>query len=206
MAKSMTPSVERKTMTDGQIEKAVDAYRALLRKQRDELGSEEVQQALGSDGYVAEMLGVLRRRVEAVSDMIVRRVTVNRSRTPEEALKATGRNRYTDDNVVAGMPRGEGDEAAVCFFKVGRYVSDDDLEKEYALRDLVPADAYSLAAVNEDDPSFGDDHPNSTHWKDSKSKWCCAAFDCWDGGRSVRVRRNDGDWDGRWWFAGLRKS
>lgn len=205
MAMSMTPSAERKTMTDGQIEKAVDAYRALLRKHRDELGAEAVQQVLGSDGYVADMVSVLRRRVEAVSDMIVRRVTVNRSRTPEEALKATGCNRYADDTVVAGMPRGAGEEAEVYFFKVGRYISDDDLEKQYELRGLTPADPYSLAAVNEVDPAFADDHPNCTHWKDGKGKWCYAAFDRWDGLRDVDVSRSDDEWRDSWWFAGCRK-
>lgn len=205
MAKSMTPSVEWKAMTDGQIEKAVEAYRAMLRKHRNELNSDAVQQVLGSAGYVAEMVDVLRRRAEAVSDLIIRRVKVNRSRAPGEAIKATGWSCYVDDTVVDTMPNGEGDEVEVCFFQVGHYVSDADLEKEYELRGLTPADPYSLAAVNEADPAFADDHPNSTHWKNADGKWCYAAFHRWDGERSVDVDRRVNDWNALWWFGGLRK-
>ena len=89
-------------------------------------------------------------------DVIIRRMRVNRSRSPQEALAATGRKQYVTDAVVAHMPRGEGDEAEIFFFKVGRWISDDDLEKEYSSRGLVPADPFSLAAVNEADPAFAD--------------------------------------------------
>lgn len=205
--KTMTPSVAP-SMTDGQIDKAVATYRAMLCKHRSELGSDAVQHVLGQPEYVAAQVAVLHERVEAVSDLVVCHVSVNRTRTPLEAINATGRAKYLDDNVVATMPQGEGDEADVIFFKLGRNISDADLDKEYNLRGLKPADPCSLAAVNEADPALADEHPNGTHWKDVDGRYCYAAFDRWSGGaRFVLVRRGDGDGDWRddWSFAGVRK-
>lgn len=205
MEKSITPSTQVAEITDGQIDKAVDIYRAMLRKHRSELGSVAAQQVLGQADYVSEQVSVLRRRVEAVSNLIIRRITVNRDRSPEQALNATGRRQYVDKDVVKTMPRGEGLEVDVIFFKVGRFLSDSDLDKEYELRGLVPADSYSQAAVNEADPTFADDHPNGTHWKDARGKWCYATFNCWVDERLVVVDRHALAWNVFWWFAGLRK-
>jgi len=140
---------------------------------------------------------------------IIRRVRVDRTRDPQEALDAAGHRFNTDQNVVDSMPRGEGDEVEVVFFKPDLsnrkgLISDDDLEKEFDLRGLKPADPISVAAVNEANPEFADKMPNVTHWKDKDGKWCFATFVRWDGGRRVYVDSNDGDWDGRWWLAGLR--
>lgn len=200
---STTPSVVG--MTDGQLDKAADIFRAVLRKHRSEFPSEATQHTLGTNELSLALLAIFRKHVEMFSDMIVRRVTVNRTRSPQDAIAATGRNRYVDKDVIAMMPRGDGDESDVIFFKPGRSVSDVDLDKEYALRGLVPADPYALAAVNEADPAFADEHPNGTHWKDADGNWCYAAFNRWDDERDVNVNRNDDDWDDDWWFAGLRK-
>ena len=200
MEKIMTPSI-----TDGQIDKAVDIFRSVLRKHRSELGSDAVQQALGIKELGPELLAVFRKRVEAVSDIIVRRVTVNLSRSPQQALLATGRRQYVNDDVVKAMPRGTAEEAEVFFFPVKRYVSDEELEKEFELRGFKPADPYSLAAVNEADPAFADEHPNATHWKDADGKWCYAAFSRWVDERNLSVYRYAYDWGDYWWFAGLRK-
>ena len=54
MAKTMTPS----QITDGQIDKAVELYRAMLKRHRHELGSEPAQQVLGQPDFVGEMVGV----------------------------------------------------------------------------------------------------------------------------------------------------
>ncbi|MGJ0531845.1 hypothetical protein [Methylocystis sp.] len=202
MTTVMTPS----TITSGQIGKAQELLEARLRKSG--FPSAAVQQVLEMQGDVlaAEWLAAIQKRVDAISDMIVRCVRVNRSRSPQEALAATGRKQYVTDAVVADMPRGDGDEAEIFFFKVGRWISDDDLEKEYSSRGLVPADPFSLAAVNEVDATFADDHPNGTHWKDADGKWCFATFYRWsDDERSVSVGRGVSGWLGSWWFAGRRK-
>jgi len=198
----MTPS---KQTTAGQIDKAVANYRALLDKHSGEFNAEVVQMVLGQPELAGEQFAVFRRRVEAVSNLIIRIVKVNRTRTPQQALDATDRTLYTNSTVVSTMPQGSGEETEVVFFQVGRNIGDDDLEKEYEFRGLVPVDPYSLAAVNETDPVFADQHPNCTHWKDADGKWCFAFFGRWDGGRVVSVRRSGYAWVGIWCFAGVRK-
>lgn len=197
----MTPSA----ITAGQIGKIQELLGARLRKSG--LPSESVQQVLATQGDAVadEMLAVIRTRVETICNMIVRRVNVNRTRTPHEALTATGRKQYATDSVVRTMPKGQGDEEDVHFFKLGHWISDDDLENEYEKRGLKAADPYSLAAVNEADPAFADERPNSTHWKDASGKWCYAAFHRWSDGRYVYVDRYGDDWNGFWWFAGVCK-
>lgn len=194
-----------KKITAGQISKIYDVLVAAL--QKSGLPSEETQQVLESQGGILadEFVAMLRKRVDAISGMIIRHVTVNRKRSPQEAIIATGRNRYLNDSVVASMPKGEGDETDVFFFKLGRYISDSDLDKEYELRGLKPADPYALAAINEADPTFADDYPNCTHWKDENGSWCYGAFSRWDGVRLVGVDCYDDAWDDYWWFAGCRK-
>jgi hypothetical protein len=200
MAQPMSPS---EMMTTGQIGKAQELIGAGLRKAN--LPSELVQKVLETQGdqIVAEFVASFRRRVGAISGTITRRVKADPNRTPQEVLDAAGREQYTDDEVVRNMPKSSGEEIDVHFFKVGRWISDDDLEKEYDQRGLKPVDSYSLAKVNEDDSAFTDEHPNGTHWKNADGKWCFAIFDRWDGEREVYVYRDDRDWDGGWWFAGV---
>jgi len=205
MAQTMTPSA----MTDDQIERAVEIFRAKLRKHKAELPSDAVQQVFGQSELGHEWLEVLRKRVEAISSMIVRRVKVDRSRTPQAMLDATGRKQYTDRNVVKNMPQGEGEEVDMAFFKLDLsasdgYISDDDLAKEFALRGLTP-DPQAQGQVNIDDPAFADEHPNGTHWKDKDGNYCFVAFDRWYGERDVLVSRDDDRWSDYWWFGG-RKS
>src|SRR3989344_1213966 len=85
MARTLTPSAEFSEITDGQIDKAVALYRAMLIKHRSELASEPAQHVLGQPELVGEMVGVLRKRVEAVSNIIVRHVTSD-GRTGDESI------------------------------------------------------------------------------------------------------------------------
>ena len=201
---NVTPSIE--PVTEGQIGKFNQNVTARLLKHKAEIPSNLFQQILGDTTLIDEVHAAIRKRIDAMSNMITRVVSVNRKRYAQQALDATGRKQYVNSDVVIAMPSGEGEEAEVIFFKLGKYVSDANLDKEYDLRGLKPADPYSLAAVNEADPAFADEHPNCTHWKDAKGKWCFAAFDHWDGGRrSVDVSRDGGGWNDYWWFAGVRK-
>jgi len=206
----MTQIMTATEMTDGQIENAVNKLRDAMRKHRSEIISDVAQQVLGVENLGMMMFSPFRERAEEVSNLIVRKAKVNRSLSQQEALEATGRAQYTDRKVVDAMPKGEGDEVEVAFFKPdlserNGYISDDDLEKEFELRGLKPADPVSVAAVNEADPTFADEKPHGTHWKDAKGNWCCATFDRWDGKREVNVLRNGLDWSDSWWFAGVRK-
>jgi hypothetical protein len=208
----MTPS-EVQEMTAGQINKAAANYRALLEKRSREFDTEAVQKALGRRELADEQFEVFRRHIEMFAGLLVRRVPVNRALTPQQALDATGRKQYTEQSVVDSMPRGQGDETATFFFQLRPeectrpgYVSCDDLEKAFARRDFVPEFPDDLAAINAADPSFADEHPNGTQWKDSKDRWCFAGFGRWrDGERDLRVDRGGHGWRGDWWFAGRRK-
>lgn len=207
MTQIMTSS---KTTTDGQITKALANYRALLEKHAAEFNAEAVQTVLGQPEFANEQFVVFRRRVEAVSNLLVRKVKVNRNHSPQEALEATGRVQYTNREVVDSMPKAAVDEVEIVFFKPdlserNGYISDADLDHEYELRGLKPADPVSVAAANEADPEFADKTPHGTHWKDADGKWCFATFYRWSGKRNVNVNRYDSDWSGHWWFAGVRK-
>lgn len=110
---------------------------------------------------------------------------------------------YADKEVLAAAPRNKA-QSELVFFNVGKYITDDELEKEYECRDLIPADLYALATwveanQTDDRAYFG------THWKDAQDKWCFAAFDRWFGGRGVLVDRRVLEWGGHWFFAGVRK-
>lgn len=137
---------------------------------------------------------------------IVIRVTPDFTLSSKQALDATGRAQYADDDVIDIMPKAtEEGEKEVVFFKVGVYQSDEQLEQAYAKRQLIPCDPHTLCKVNENDPAFADSHPNGTHWKDDDGKWYYAAFLQWGDERGVRVDRRVSDWIDGWWFAGLRK-
>ncbi|MEK7064252.1 MAG: hypothetical protein AAB973_01440 [Patescibacteria group bacterium] len=212
MNKIMSPSnKETVGITDGQIDKAADVLRSVLRKHRSEFCDTDVtQQAVTTKQLGQDLLAAFRKHFERFNDLIIRLARPNRNQTPQEALLATGRKQYTTASIVAAMPRGEGNEAKVVFFKPDKQIydengliSDENLAKEYKLHGFKPVDPYSLAKANEDDPAFADNHPNATHWKDKDGNCCYAAFDRWDGERRVGVDQGGGRWDDRWWFAGL---
>jgi hypothetical protein len=206
----MTQIMTATEMTDGQIENAVSKLRDAMRKHRSEITSDVAQQVLGVENLGMMMFTPFRERAEAVSSIIVRKTKVNCSRSSQEAFDATGRKQYTDRKVMDAMPKGVGDEVEVVFFKPdlsnrNGFISDDDLEKEFELRGLKPADPISVAAVNEADPAFADEKPHGTHWKDAKGNWCFATFGRWNGEREAFVNRYVSGWCDGWWFAGVRK-
>ncbi len=207
MTQVVTPS---KSITKGQAGKFVDvAVDALV---KSGLPSDPTQQVLESQGAALadEFVGLVRKRVEVLTGMIMRRVTVDRSHAPQAMLDATGRKQYTTQSVVDAMPRGVGEETDVFFFKPDPaeykdgWISEDELARQYELRGL-RADPYAQGAVNEADPAFADEHPNGTQWKDAQGKWCFAVFGRWGGGRRVYVYRGDDGWGDDWFFAGVRK-
>src|SRR3989344_3677712 len=105
MARIMPALVQ--LMTDGEIENLVEKLRAAARKHRNEFSSDAVQQALGVENLGMKLLEPFRKLVEDVAGVIVHHVTVDRSRTPQETLDATGCKQYTNPDVVETMPRGE---------------------------------------------------------------------------------------------------
>ena len=149
--------------------------------------------------------------MKKVGNTITRKTTVNRTLPIWDALTATGRTKYVTKSVIKAIPTGEGEKKEVHFFKPEEdeytrpgWISDEDLAKAYERRGLVP-DQRAQLAVNADDPSFADEYPNGSHFKDAEGKWCFLACGRWRGDRGVVVDRDSRDWDGRWWFAGVRK-
>lgn len=196
----------QKPVTEGQIGRLNEKVRARILKHATEIPSDVFQELLGDDSLINDIFTAVRKRIDAHVDMIIRTVKVNRNRPAKEALKATGRKLYVTDGVIKNMPKAEKDEDEVVFFKIGRQVSCSELDKEYALRGLDPADPYSQAAVNEADPAFADEHPNGTQWKDKDGNYCYAIFNRYGDERYVFVDRHDSVWSAYWWFAGVRKS
>lgn len=132
---------------------------------------------------------------------IVRRVRVDRTRTPQEvidALVATGRGALVDNNVLATMPQGEGDEVDVYFIPTKRFVSEKEVPELLAQYGLV-SDPRAQAAVHEQDLAFADEYPNCTQWSNIRF----LSFDRWSGGRSVRCGCNVVGWTGAWFLSGV---
>ena len=200
MTQIMTAS-EANVMTDGQIENAVDKLRAAMRKHRTRIASEVAQHVLGVENLGMEMFEVFCTRAEAISGIIIRRVKVDRTRTPQEVIDATGRTQYVDKNVLATMPKGEGDEVDVYFVPTKRLVPVKEVPAFLAQNGLVP-DPRAQAAVNEADSAFADKYPNGTQWGNN----CCLMFPRWDGERNVFCRHDDNDWNGHWFLSGVPAS
>ena len=139
-------------------------------------------------------------------------VKVEGARTPRQILEWTGCSVKADDAVLATMPHGSGDKAHLYLFHVGRPLDGGEMDNEYEIRGLVPADPYTLAAFNQINPEFVEEHPNATYWRDSDGKPSCILFDEWHHHRFVNVSKDErterGDekvFGSRLWFAGLPK-
>ena len=149
-----------------------------------------------------------------ISNLVtVRSARVDRTLTRQQVLDASGCEQVIDqEDVVATIPCGEGEEVEVVFFKPdpeafeNGVISDAALEKEYEKRGLLP-DPYAQCKVNGDDPDFAGLNMNGCQWKDENGNYCRMHFYPFPGGNRVRVRRmRNGVWDeGLWIFGGVRK-
>lgn len=142
--------------------------------------------------------------METANKMNVRRVRVDRNRTHQQAIDATGRKQYANAEVLATAPKGEGEEVDVYFFDLDYNPTPDELDREMEIRSL-KSDVDALAAVNEIDKAFADDCFCATQWRDENGKACCAVFYRWYDRRDVSVGRDDRGWGRSYRFAGVRK-
>jgi len=210
MAKPMTASDEN-GMTDGQIDDMADKFRAALRKHRVDIPSDVAQQVAGIPNLGMKLFEVIRELVEAMTGLVVRLVeNIDRTRSPQQVIDETERKQYVDSDVVAAMPRGDGDTAKLTFFKPAKsaykngVLSCTALQREYEKRGLEP-DAEALADYNKKNPEAADKEPNACQWIDAQGNFCGAAFGRWGGERRVDVDRGGGGWRDRWSFAGVPK-
>lgn len=136
-------------------------------------------------------------------NMIVRLAKVDRSRTSQQAIDATGRRQYVNKAVVGAMPRGSGETVEITYLKIGRYIR-NMADLVTTLADLgyeLLGDPLAVVADMEADPAFADEHPCADCWQDANGNWCYAAFLRYGGERGVYVDQDDFDWVGYWWFA-----
>lgn len=199
MATTMEASVKK--ITDGQIEDAVAKFRDALRTHREELFCEPAQRALGMPNIGMECFAPLRARAEAMSEIIIRRVKVDRSLTPQQVVNATGRKQYVNRDVLDTMPKGEGNEVDVWFIPTKGFVSAAEAPAFLAQYGLVE-DPRAAAAVNVKDNAFADEHPNAAQW----GKNCYLTFGRWRDERGVYVYRGVSDWRGRGFLSGVPAS
>lgn len=143
--------------------------------------------------------------MEVAVRMTYKIVTVDFERAEDEFNRAIQyKSHHANYEVIREMPKGIGGRTKIYFFKVGREISHDDLELEYASRGLVPVDPYSLTVVNECDIFFVEDHPNMTHWK-FNDRWCVASFSKLGAQRYVDVDYANHTLGSKWWCAGILK-
>lgn len=189
-------------MNDSQIEEVVN----VLRKHSKEFVQRAVQQALTAREFKQELIAPFRRYC-GVSNTIVRRVNINRSRSQDEVFAATmkGRTHLVNFGVVAEIPgyEDEGGEREVTFFKgipKGSHYAD-----EYARRGLAPAHPRLVLAVNEDDKAFADSHPNTVEWKTGTGHGYIAFGFSLKLGRFVCIGDFGPDVKLEYWYAGVPK-
>ena len=140
-----------------------------------------------------------------MSEIMSYEFTVDLNLVGMDAIRASGCQFYGDESVVAAMSRATVARGKIRFFKAGRFVPAHKKEAECAKYGLKPVDPHTLAAFNMANPEFADSHPNCTQWVDEEGKLCCAFFYGRHDVRYVRVHRNIGAWDDRWWLAGVSK-
>ena len=147
---------------------------------------------------------------EFVNDMIVvRDVNVDRKLPPTALPASIKRNQLIeDDEVLWQLPRGEGENVDVYFFRskvAARYTlaSDREIDAELEERGLVPADWYSLSEVNKKLQTFADEFPNCTHWQDPRGVWYFIGFSTFCGWPTMRIESSDKPFGKNWWHAGI---
>lgn len=147
------------------------------------------------------------------SEEVVFKVKVDLTRSRQQALWALVG--YFPDiirEVADAMPKGRRSEVEIVLFKpnlskYGGRIFDDSLEEEYRQRGLKPVDPFSLAALNEAEPTLALMKFHATHWKDRDGNWCHMALYLRDRENWVSIGHPSSIWRGwpdNMWFAGIR--
>lgn len=137
---------------------------------------------------------------DTIVNSVTRTVRVNRAQTPEQMIEfsevgeAWMKDRsfmhYVDDDVLPSMPKGFGEEVTVSFFRLfDQELNPEALLGQYALRGIVPADPYSVLAVNGSDRSFALQFPNRAIWRDPTGTWCYCSLQVVDGRTRLYIKK-----------------
>jgi hypothetical protein len=126
---------------------------------------------------------------------------VDRSLSPEKALRATGRALNIDFETLSEWPVLTGDVVEMQFYKFGRPIQSSSLYQELLEVGLrLVADLVGQAAINQTYPQFAATHPNGTQIKNSAGKNVFMSFGYWVDEPNVRVAQREFVWGGDNWF------
>lgn len=130
---------------------------------------------------------------------------VDRSRPPLEIFRGiTSHIQYLEENVLASMPVGVGEEIKLYFFLIGKEMAPRRYATEMKRLLLYP-DPVAQAVFNQKNPEFSDRFPNSTQWSDANG-FCSAIWHRWGESRNVSVGRdNDHNYNDKWYICGVRR-
>ncbi len=195
MAKTMTAS----HITDGQIDAAVEQFRAALRKKRDQCPSASFQRVLGLKNLGMRLVDPMLKLVEEEAHIVIHDLITDRSIAPEKMIADLRRREYIFRDVLEAMPRNAW-MGRVEFFKIDGNIGPDDLAREYKSRGLIP-DPYAVVAMVATYHPFAAKHPLAAQWVDEGEDWCYVGFDLRG---SVRVDRYGRRWNEDFWFGGKR--
>ncbi|MBI4155749.1 MAG: hypothetical protein HY507_00775 [Candidatus Zambryskibacteria bacterium] len=136
MSKIIAPITE--TITLGQIGRASDRFSERCRTNAVSLPRDTVQLVLEDEGdaLAQEMFEALRTRVERRSEMVIRHVKMDRTKTPRQMIEALGRTEYITEAVLATMPTEGKDEDDIYFFPLKRFVPVGEMPAELDARGL----------------------------------------------------------------------
>jgi hypothetical protein len=199
----------RKPHTQAQIDKL---FKLLGKRLQDEdLPREPLRHVLNKGGkdLIDAIVAVLINKVNAVT-IFTRQFEMPLKPSWSRIMKASGRVHCVyDHDTITTMPKPEKKRVVIAFFNVGHDINDDQLDKEYKERGLIPIDPYSLAVANQLDPTLADKYPNATRWKNEKGKYkhSYVAFHSkpkkeMDNPSVYVIERAKGVWSKNWWFAG----
>lgn len=138
---------------------------------------------------------------------IVRKVKVDRSKTPQQQLAAVNGRQEVDPEVLKTLPAGSNngiEEVEVHLFSLKKDMSPAQLDQEYERLGLVQ-DHYAQIAVNIEDPDFVEQHTNVAYWDRDGKVVSALIFSQSDQGRSVVCIRGETYWGKGVWFAGVKK-
>lgn len=198
MAKQTMTAPQRKPMTEGQTDTLTNKFRDAVRKKRGKISAESAQWFLGLENPGMMLVGMMKELVEeAAKKTFVVHVFINRTRTKQRALDATGYQQhvYCGRDVDNAPVSGSEKEDIVLFLPLpceypSGVLGDKEAEGAYKRRGLQPADLVAVAAMNEKKPTLVDKMPHVTIWKDDEGKWCYAVFYLKDGKRRVCIDRD----------------
>ena len=168
----MVQTVTPLPISNEQIAKLNDLLAAALRKKG--MPRHAVQEIIETYGGIVarDWVTRLQQYIDSKAEMPIRYVTVDRSRTFEQAARAAGGKDYIHLPEIVGVPPvGEAVDMTVVFFQAPSHCTLVELEQYYDALGLVSADPLSVLAAYEAELGFLDNRRVVTHWKDENGDW-----------------------------------